>query len=132
MAYWGPSWGLVVVLGLLVSDCVFIQSAKRLTRDVRRIEGSAEMKARNFNIHKIAYVLLVFALIYLGLGFGFHFKWKSALDACREERMAQGEFVDPEVFGNALGVIFDVTYWPVYSRANIYHFGTPLATPCSH
>ena len=74
MAYWGPSRGLVVVLGLLVSDCVFIQSAKRLTRDVRRIKGSAEMKARNFNIRKIAYTLLVFALVYLSLGLGFHFK----------------------------------------------------------
>ena len=85
-----------------------------------------------FNIRKIVYILLVFVLVYLGLGLGFHIKWNSALDACREARMAQGEFVEPEVFGNALGAIFDLTYWPVYSWANIYHFGNPFATLCSH
>jgi hypothetical protein len=89
------------------------------------------MLKRKVNLRKIAYILLFTALVYLGLGFGFHIKWNSALDACREARMAQGEFVDPEVFGNALGALFDVTYWPVYSWANIYHFGTPFSTPCS-
>jgi hypothetical protein len=87
---------------------------------------------RNSNIHKIAYALFVFALVYLLLGIGFHIKWKSALDTCREAQMAKGEFVEPEVFGNALGMFFDVTYWPVYSWANIYHFGSPFATPCTH
>jgi hypothetical protein len=81
---------------------------------------------------KIAYILLVLVLVYLLLGLGFHFKWKSALDACRQVRRARGEFVEPEVFGNALGAMFDVIYWPVYSWANIHHFGTPFATPCSH
>ena len=90
------------------------------------------MMIRKFNIRKIVYILLVFVLVYLGLGLGFHINWNSALDACREARMAQGEFVEPEVFGNALGAIFDITYWPVYAWANIYHFGNPFATPCSH
>jgi hypothetical protein len=46
--------------------------------------------------------------------------------------MAQGEFVEPEVFGNVLGLAFDVAYWPVYSAANIRLDGTPFATPCTH
>jgi hypothetical protein len=108
----------------------------RLVAQVNRwlggLMGAKEMMTRNFNIRKIAYVLLVIALFYLGLGLGFHIKWKSALDTCRAAQMAHGEFVEPEVFENALGMIFDVTYWPVYLRANIYHFGTPFATPCSH
>ena len=83
-------------------------------------------------VRKIVFILLIFALVYLGLGLGFHLKWKSALAACREERMAQGEFVEPEVFGNILGLAFDVTFWPVYSRANIYHDGTLFATTCTH
>ena len=91
---------------------------------------------RNFHIRQIAsrllLILLVFTLVYLGLGLGFHFKWKSALAACREARMARGEFVEPEVFGSVLGLAFDVTFWPVYSWANIYHDGMPFATPCTH
>lgn len=94
--------------------------------------GAQEKMTHNFNIRQIAYVLLIFALVYLGLGLGFHIKWESALDTCRETRLARGEFVEPEVFGNALGAIFDITYWPVYSWANIYHFGNPFATPCIH
>jgi hypothetical protein len=46
--------------------------------------------------------------------------------------MAQGEFAEPEVLGNALGLAFDVTWWPVYAAANIYHDGTPFATLCTH
>jgi hypothetical protein len=46
--------------------------------------------------------------------------------------MARGEFVEPEVFENAIGFVFDVTFWPVYARANIYHDGMPFATPCTH
>jgi hypothetical protein len=90
------------------------------------------MVKRGLNIRKIASVLLIVALIYPGLGLGFHFKWKSVQGACREARMAQGEFVEPEVFGGALGLAFDVTYWPVYAAANVYHDGTPFATPCTH
>jgi hypothetical protein len=77
-------------------------------------------------------ILLIFVLVYLGLGLGFHVTWKGALDACREARLARGEFVEPEVFGNALGLAFDVAFWPVYARANLYHDGTPFATPCTH
>jgi hypothetical protein len=83
-------------------------------------------------MRRIASVLLLVALVYLGLGLGFHLKWKGALAACREARMAQGEFVEPEVFGNVLGLAFDVTMWPVYARWNLYHDGTPFATPCTH
>ena len=83
-------------------------------------------------IRKIASVLLIFALVYLGLGLGFHIKWKSELADCREERIAQDEFVESEVFGNVLGLVFNLTFWPVYSAANIYHDGTPFATPCTH
>lgn len=80
---------------------------------------------------KLVAVLLVLVLIYLGLGLGFHLMWKHAQDVCRAERMAQGEFVEPKVFP-VLGILFDMTYWPVYAMANLYHFGTPFATPCDH
>ena len=90
------------------------------------------MVVRGLNIRRVAYVFLILALVYLALGLGFHLTWKSALEACREARVAQGEFVEPEVFGNALGLAFDVTFWPVYARANIHHDGTPFATPCTH
>lgn len=49
----------------------------------------------------------------------------SAQDACREARLARGEFVEPEVFPGPLGLFFDVTWWPVYAWANVYHF-TPF------
>jgi len=81
---------------------------------------------------RLLLVLLILALIYVALGVGFHIKWKSALATCREAQLASGEFVEPEVFGGALGLAFDVTFWPVYSWANIYHDGTPFATPCTH
>ena len=77
-------------------------------------------------------ILSILAVIYLGIGFAFHLKWKSALTACRETRRAQGEFVEPEVFGGVLGLVLDVTNWPVYTWANMYHDGTPFATPCTH
>ncbi len=81
---------------------------------------------------KILIALAIFGVLYLGMGLAFHFKWKSALAACREIRIAKGEFVEPEVFGGVLGLVFDVTNWPVYLWANIYHDGTPFATPCTH
>ena len=94
------------------------------------------MVMRNFNIGKITskvlLIFVIFSLVYLAIGFGFHIKWKSALAACREARTARGEFVEPEVFGNAIGLAFDVTSWPVYTWANIHHDGTPFATPCTH
>jgi hypothetical protein len=77
-------------------------------------------------------ILLILALIYLGLGLGFHFKWKSAQDACRDLQVARGEVVEPEVFWAPLALAFDVTSWPVYAWANVYHDGTPFATPCTH
>jgi hypothetical protein len=81
---------------------------------------------------KIFLALLIFVSLYLGIGIAFHFKWKSDLAACREMRKAQGEFVEPEVFSGILGLLFNMTNWPVYAWANIYHYGTPFATPCSH
>jgi hypothetical protein len=89
------------------------------------------LKIRNL-ASKLLLILLIFTLLYIGIGLGFHFKWKSALSDCREAQMARGEFVEPEVFGNALGLAFDVIFWPVYSRTNIYHDGTLFATPCTH
>ncbi len=74
--------------------------------------------------------LLILVCVYIALGLAFHVAWKRAQDACREARLARGEFVEPEVFGGVLGLAFDVTWWPVYAWANIYHFGTPFATPC--
>lgn len=90
------------------------------------------MKGSPSIARKIVYLFLVIVLLYLGLGLGFHILWKRALEDCRELRMSQGEFVEPEVFGNFIGVAFDLTFWPVYASANIYHDGTPLATPCTH
>ena len=94
------------------------------------------MVTRNINIRNIVsrllLIILIFTLVYLGIGLGVHFKWESALAACREAQMARGEFVEPEVFGNTMGLAFDVTFWPVYARANIYHVSTPFATPCTH
>jgi hypothetical protein len=83
-------------------------------------------------MRRILSVILILALLYLGLGLGFHFAWKSALAACTETRMARGEFVEPEVFGNVIGLAFDVAYWPVYAAANIRLDGTPFSTPCTH
>jgi hypothetical protein len=94
------------------------------------------MATRSFHIREIASrllpILLVLILVYLGLGLGFHFKWKSELAACREARMARGEFAEHEVFWAPLALAFDVTFWPVYAWANIYHDGTPFATPCTY
>jgi len=76
--------------------------------------------------------LLIFVALYLGIGIAFHFKWQSALAVCQEVRRAQGEFVEPEVLGGVLGLVFDATNWQVYTWANTYHFGTPFSTPCTH
>jgi len=83
-------------------------------------------------VRKISITLAFFVVLYLGIGLAFHMKWKSELATCREIRRAQGEFVEPEVFGGILGLVFDVTNWPIYSWANIYHDGTLFATPCTH
>jgi hypothetical protein len=81
---------------------------------------------------KLAFLLLALVLLYLALGLGFHLKWTSALEECRAQRRARGEFVEPEVLGGVIGLLFDVTMWPVYASANVYHDGTPFATPCTH
>lgn len=83
-------------------------------------------------MRKIVSVFLVLVLVYLGLGLGFHFISKSALAACREAQRTQGQFVEPEVFVGVVALAFNVTFWPVYAWANIYHYGTPFSTPCVH
>jgi len=90
------------------------------------------MKRLTKTARNISIVLSILVVLYLGTGLAFHVKWKSALAACRETRRAQGEFVEPEAFGGILGLVFDVTNWPVYAWANVYHDGTPFATPCTH
>jgi len=77
-------------------------------------------------------LLLIGGLIYATLGIGFYAGWKIEATACREARLAQGEWVEPEVFSPAISLAFTMVYWPVYLIANLYHFGTPFSTPCSH
>lgn len=93
--------------------------------------GTRKSRLRRI-VSKLFLAVLVVVLVYVAVGLGFHFMWKSELDACRQERMARGEFVEPEVFWAPLALAFDVTYWPVYAWANIYHDGTPFASPCTH
>lgn len=81
---------------------------------------------------RILLLLALFALFYLTLGLGFHLAWESAQAECRQARLARGEFVEPPVFWAPLRLAFDVTFWPVYAWANLYHDGTPFATPCTH
>ena len=80
---------------------------------------------------KLGFLFLALVLLYLTLGLGFHLKWNSALEDCRELRRARGEFVEPEVLGGIIGLFLDVTFWPVYAGANMHHDGTPFATPCT-
>lgn len=77
-------------------------------------------------------ILSVILIVYFALGLGFHLKWSDELTKCNEILREQGEFVEPEIFRTAVGFVFDITFWPVYSVANIYHDGTPFATPCTH
>lgn len=84
-------------------------------------------------LKRIAIPALILLLSYSTLGLGFHIKWKAAAAACREERIARAEFVEPnEVLGGVIGLAFDVTFWPVYAAANLRLDGTPFATPCTH
>ncbi|GAB4403943.1 MAG: hypothetical protein Kow00123_15450 [Anaerolineales bacterium] len=78
---------------------------------------------------KMLLVLAILLLLYAALGVAFHVAWKGAQAACREAQAARGEFVEPEVFGG-LGLMFDVTFWPVYAYWNTYHFGSPLGRQC--
>ncbi len=79
---------------------------------------------------RLVYVVTILVLIYASIGLSLHFKWKTDWKACQELKLSKGEFVEPEVFGGMIGLAFDVSYWPIYSWANIYHFGTPFP-PCS-
>ena len=81
---------------------------------------------------RAATVALIAVVVYAGLGVGFHIGWERALAACREERAARGEVVEPEVYGGALGLAFDMAFWPVYAAANIRLDGTPFSSPCTH
>ena len=76
-------------------------------------------------------ILLVLAILYAAVGLAFHIQWQSEQEACTAVRRAQGQFVEPEVFGGALGLLFDVTYRPVYAWANMVQDGTPCAAPCT-
>lgn len=80
---------------------------------------------------KFLATLLILIILYLSLGLGFHFKWESALTNCQEVRIARGEYIEPRVYGKVIGLVLDVTMWAVYARANMYHDGTPFATPCT-
>lgn len=88
-------------------------------------------RSHHRTVSRVLLVVLAVAILYSALGLGFHLRWKSAQATCREERQARGEWVEPEVFGGALGLVLDVSWWPVYAWANIRHSGEPFATPCN-
>lgn len=90
------------------------------------------MSENRISIRRIASVLLLLGATYLVLGLGFHFKWTSDVESCRELRRARGEFVDPGGIGGLVGLTIDVIGWPLLSAANIASDGTPFATPCTH
>lgn len=76
---------------------------------------------------KLGYVRVVLVLLYAGIGLLLHVRWKSDRQACLALRASRGEFVEPfEVYDGLPGLVFDVTAWPVYTWANLYHFGTPF------
>lgn len=81
---------------------------------------------------KILLGVVILVGVYLAVGLAFHLGWKSALNSCRELRGSRGEMVDFPVFGEPAGLVLDVTWWPVYLRANLHDFGTPFSTPCDH
>lgn len=85
----------------------------------------------NTLIRRLLIALALLVAVYLAAGLAFHVKWSREQTACRELRMARGEFVEPEVFGGVIGLIFNATNWPLYAWANTYHFGDPFATPCT-
>ncbi|MFZ3069677.1 MAG: hypothetical protein WA110_00945 [Anaerolineaceae bacterium] len=91
---------------------------------------------QSLNIRKIASklltILVIIVAVYLVIGVGFHAIWQTKLDACREARIVQGETVDPEVLGGALGFVLDVTGWPYHMSGNMKLSGSPFSTPCTH
>ncbi len=82
---------------------------------------------------KIVLLILTLVMIaYLALGLSFHSKWSAELAKCNATLREQGEFVEPEIFNTGVGIAFNVAFWPIYGMANMYHDGTPFATPCTH
>ncbi len=81
---------------------------------------------------KLGMIVISIVVIYVSFGLYFHVRWTDELADCDRVLRERGEFVEPPVFPTPLALMFDVTYWPVYSAANIYHDGTPFATPCTH
>ena len=80
----------------------------------------------------ILLIVLAAFTAYLAVGLGFHLKWSAALAQCNAVLREEGEFVEPEIFDTGVGLVFNVTFWPIYVMANTYHDGTPFATPCTH
>ncbi len=76
-------------------------------------------------------VLIVFTA-YLALGLVFHSKWSAELAKCNAALRKQGKLIEPAIFDTGVGLVFDVTFWPIYAMVNMYHDGTPFATPCTH
>lgn len=81
---------------------------------------------------KIWHLLLVVLVIYIGLGLVFHLGWEAAQAECRHVQASRGVFVEPPAFTWPLRLVFDLTYWPIYAWANLYHDGVLFATPCTH
>lgn len=77
------------------------------------------------------WIALAAIVLYVGVGMAFQVGWSRAVEACRAMRAARGEFVEPG-FSPVVTVLFNVPFWPVYAAANMYHDGTPFATPCTH
>jgi len=82
-------------------------------------------------VKRLAWGLLLLVVAYLAMGTAFHLRWEQAQAACRAQRLARGEWVEPEVFRGPLAWFFDATYWPVYGLANLRRDGTLWATPCT-
>lgn len=97
-----------------------------------RMEADTQATASAPATGKVIRIALLVVILYAALGVGFHWKWTTEVEACRDLRRIRGEFVEPGVFTGPIGLAFDVVFWPVYSVANIYHDGTPFATPCTH
>ncbi len=79
---------------------------------------------------KISVILLLLIILYLSIGVWFHIQENRYWNLCREERLKRGEFVEPEVYP-VIGVLFDVSYWPVYMLANKYNFGSIFGRKCN-
>lgn len=83
-------------------------------------------------IRIVSIAVVVLFAVYAIIGLCFHARWHIALAECQKATLAEGKFVEPEVFDNVLGLAFDVIFWPLYAWANIHLDGTPFSTPCTH